>query len=363
MLATYTAIDGYDIVSTVTVAYLMDDTTGAHTGTVSDVSGNSPVHNASITGSLTRAVVASNSTTVAWSGFDVSNYITEAYSSVFDPSTNDFSGGVWIKRNTISSSEQIFKRDSVSTGNYYQLWMTSTGAISFAVYDGTTTRTVTSTITIDDNLWHKINYVYDASTGTLYLYLDGSLDNSATGSVLNTLSNATAIFRIGISTSTTSPFGGSITGFQLDIGNAWTAQRILTQYNNESLLFEQYALFSIIGNSYNYSEGLANSNIGQTVRKSYKETLSGKIKTVIHNNKRVYSYNTIPFINTSLASAYHFLRSTESGTFTFDERGSAGSPDNPITVYKVSSSEKIARIQNSKYGSDRYQYSFSVRQS
>jgi len=357
MIVTYTAVDGYKIESTSTAAWLMSDT--ASTMISDQVTSNSPLKTLTANGTITTAVVASNSTTLAASGFSSSNYYSRAYDASFDPGTTGLTVKYWIKRNTISSAETIFQRDSSTTGQNYRSYMDATGVIYFNCDDGTTDRSVNSgSATYDDNDYHMVVATFDGTD--INLYADGAYVSNATGSALNTLSNGTAVLRIGYRVNgTDSAFGGSICGFEIDIGNQWTAQQIKTKYNTEKVLFDQLELFSIVGNSITYEQSLLTSSIGHDISQYSQPTLDGAISGLTWYRKKQFSCTSVPFLRTSLPGALKFLKSTNNVTFTFDERGSsANSPqtDNPITVYKTSNNEQLS------FANPHYQYSFSVRE-
>lgn len=321
-----------------------------------DQTGNG--YGAALYGELQRSIVAANSTTVAESGFTAYNYRQIPYNSAFDPGTGSFSISFWLKAFKNSAQEYIFYRgqdDALSA--YYQAYVNSTGHIVFSIYDGTRLYSLSSNASINDGTFRHCVLTVDTINKIMAIYINGPLDNSTTFTTLTTLSNVGATMRIGMSygSSALPLTHGSLAGFQVDIGNLWPAQTVSTQYDLESVLFEQFELFSIVGNTYNYQCDLQSATPKPNVVKSSSKTLSGKIKNVVWNQKREYNCHVTPFPRSELSAAYHFLRNTEVGTFTFDERGSLYAPDNPITVNRISSNEP-EQYQRGNY----YTYTFDV---
>ena len=359
MLITYTAVDGYKIESTSTGAWLMADTAA---NMIVDQVGNSPLKNLTANGAITTSAVATNSSTLAAAFPSASPlpYYTLAYDSALDPGTSGFSAKAWFKTTSVLSSEDfIFDRytDTSPIQGRYALYLNAGGAVRGYVANGGTSRTVTSSSSYDDDSWHCAVIVFDDPI--LYLYIDGALVNSSTGSSIGTLSNTSGILYIGNSFNLTRAWDGSLAGVEIDIGNQWTAQTIKTKYNTEKVLFDQLETFSIVGQSLTYEESLLSASVGNTVSSNFTETLNGTRSGLTWYRKKEIQCATIPFLRASLPAAYKFLKSTNNVTFTFDERGStSNSPqaDNPITVYKTSSNEQMS------FANPHYQFSFSVRE-
>lgn len=356
MLATYTAVDGFSIESTSTAAWLMADT--AADMVVDRVTGNSPLKNLTENGTHTNSAVVSNSTTLESSGFGVGVYYSMAYDSAFDPGTSGLSIKCWFNvLNNVGTNYFIDRAQSGGGGARYSLYMFADGTLYAYVYDGSTSRFANSASAYDDGLDHYVSMTFDGDT--VSLYVDGDLVDDTTGSTMNSLSNGTAILRIGLDTNLSNPMDGSLCGVEVDIGTKWTAQAVKTKYNTEKILFNQFEIFSIVGQSLQYEINLLTSSITNIVNDQSSTTLNGSVSGLTWYRKQGFECSTIPFARTSLAQAKKFLRSTNNVTFTFDERGSlSNSPiaDNPITVYKTSGNEQIAFLN------PYYQFSFSLRE-
>lgn len=351
MYAQYTAIDGFDIDSNSVLAAIMTDTAA---DIDVDQSGNS--NNLTENGTLTTAVVETGAGAIAASGFSSSNYLERAYDADFDPGTAGLSAQIWFKHPGISvAADYIFMRDSATTAQNYLLAMNATGTIYSQVDDNTTVRSVTTSASYDDDLWHLAIMVFDGTT--LYLYIDGVLVGSSTGSALLTLSNVSAILRIGRRTDATNePWGGSLAGFELDIGNQWTAQRVRTIYDNEKVLFEQYEPYSQVGATVGYEIGLSNSIPGVESKKAVNTSQSGKQTGFTWYQKNTFNCSSILVQGLAARGKMRkFLRSTELDSFTFDEVGTEAAADNPITVYRTGGGL-------TRQPPDFFQLNFSVRE-
>lgn len=354
MIITYTAVDGYSLSDTATGAWLMSDTAASM---VTDQTGNSPLKNLTSNGSPTTAVVATNSTTLGASTFSASNYYSMSYDSAFDPGTTGLSAKIWFKIVAGDGSTRVAfdRHTSGATGAYYRLYKNTSNYLVAEIYDGTTTRSATTPVTYDDNTYHCAAFVFDGTD--LDLYIDGEFSVTATGSALNTLSNGTAILRVGRAAGSTNHWDANyLAGFELDIGVQWTAQEIKSKYESESVLFDQLETFSIVGQSLEYEIDLLNASTGYQVSENFTETLNGTRSGLTWYRKKVFSCSTIPFARSALPEAMKFIKSTNNISFTYDERGTSSAADNPITVYKTSQSEQVS------YANPYYQFSFSLRE-
>lgn len=353
MLVTYTAIDGFSL-SAATGAWLMADTAA---NMINDQTANSPTKTLTENGTVTTSAVATNSSTLAASAFSSSNYYSLAYDADLNPGTSGLSLSAWFY-GTFTSSDYIVERDSAPSAQRYVIFTNADGTISARVDDNTTVRTATTTAAYNDNQWHLVTMVFDGTD--LDIYIDGAFADNATGTALNTLSNGTAVLRIGEGINSSAPFNtGGIAGVELIIGAQYTAQGVKSKYELEKVLFNQLETFSIVGQSIEYEVDLITASIANTVSENFTETLDGSRDGLTWYRKKGFACTTIPFSRSSLPEAYKFLKSTNNVPFTYDERGSLlNSPtaDNPITVYKTSANETI------QFNNPFYSYSFSLRE-
>lgn len=84
---------------------------------------------------------------------------------------NDFTISAWVK----ADATQTSTRTIMAKGEKLQLRLNSSHQIEVMV-DDTVTPRFTSTMALNDNKWHQVSFVYNS--GTIFLYVDGVLDNS-----------------------------------------------------------------------------------------------------------------------------------------------------------------------------------------
>lgn len=346
----YTAVDGYSLNDSSVLAALMAD---ADADMVVDQTGNS--NTLTENGTVTTAVVGTGATTLVASGFSSSNYYSRAYDADFDPATSGFSLGAWVKF-TATSSDYIVERDSNPTAQRYVLYTDAAGTVSGRVDDNTTVRTVTSAGALNDDNWHYVVLVFDGSI--LTLYVDGALNATTTGAALNTLTNTSAVLRIGNGVNTSLPFdAGSIAGVELDIGAQWTAEEIRQKYELGKILFQNYELFSIVGQAIDW-ENEAQQIIPHFVTGTNYQKLGHHITTdYIATSERAALMKFLKSTNYyKFSEALNGWRSPDL-SFSLDLLGTAASPDDPRTVYKISNNE-----QPTPLGATYLSAAFSVRE-
>ena len=189
-LMTYTAVDGYSISSGSVIATLMADTASEM---VTDRIGNSPLKTLTANGSITTSAVASNSSTLAASGFSAANYYSLAYDSALDPGTSGLSIKIWFKSPGVSTVETFISRMASTSpiGPYYVMQLTNTGKAAMYINDGSLTRSCTTDSDYDDDTWHQ--FIALITSTYIYNYIDGDLVKTSTFAALNSLSNASAV--------------------------------------------------------------------------------------------------------------------------------------------------------------------------
>jgi hypothetical protein len=128
---------------------------------------------------------------------------------------------------------------SYSSGAYLQLGIDFEGKLIGTVYDGTTTRTVTSTISFSGTGWVQTRLEY-TSNGSLTLKLNGTQIAQTNGTSLLTLNNSSALLTIGNTYSTTSwfPTSGSIALVKIG-ATVPTPEQSLFMWTQENEMFSQ----------------------------------------------------------------------------------------------------------------------------
>lgn len=123
-----------------------------------------------------------------------SDYIDVSNESTFDFDLSDsFSFSAWVNTNTATTSAVFGKFDQL-VGSGYTFAVRSSGEIILNLINSLTVGLrVSSTLTINDAVWHHIVATYDGSSTTsgIKLYIDGTedtqsvVDSTNPGSILN----------------------------------------------------------------------------------------------------------------------------------------------------------------------------------
>ena len=167
---------------------------------------------ATIYGTLARTAVAAAAQLVFYTGWSAANHLQEAYSADLDPATGNLAVRAWgtIPTNVAAAGWALDR--SAATGAYYRLGHSATGQIVGELYDGTTTRTVTTTATYATSqpLEFGMEYVPNGASSTLTLKVGGRQVAQSTFAALNSLSNATAVATVGIDRALTAPWAGGL---------------------------------------------------------------------------------------------------------------------------------------------------------
>lgn len=203
-----------------------------------------------VVGSLVKAPVATGAGLVAYSGFSASNYAEEAYSADLDFGTADFEKLVWVAvAATQTALETIWCRDSATTGKRIKLQVNASGYLTAEAYDGTTSRVATGTVSVRDGVYRLVSVRYVAATGTLTIKVNNTTYASATGTPLLTLSNASAVFRVGLDCQGANP-GTSVSACLLRVSATVASDDQMDYiYRTEWPLFQAGAQCTLAGSS------------------------------------------------------------------------------------------------------------------
>jgi hypothetical protein len=161
----------------------------------------------STNGTLAKTIVATAAQMVAYSGFSATNYLQEAYSADLDFGTGAWTASAWANWTTAVAGTILDR--SAATGAYFTLGTDATGHLTATAYDGTTTRTVTTTAAYNTGTWVKVRVEY-ATSGALTLKVNGEQVAQTTGAALLTLNNASAVCTVGNNRALTAAFPGSL---------------------------------------------------------------------------------------------------------------------------------------------------------
>lgn len=190
---------------------------------------------ASITGTLTKAQLASGTSLVGYSGFSASNYLREPYSADLDFGTGEWTASAWVNVPTSNSAAGTILSRAFSSGAYFTLGVDATNKLTATAYDGTTTRTVTSTAAYNTATWLKARVSY-TTDGSLALMVNGREVAVTRGTPLLTLNNSSAVLTIGNSYALDAPFPGSIALLKLG-ATVPTPEQSVFMYEQEKQLF------------------------------------------------------------------------------------------------------------------------------
>lgn len=144
-----------------------------------------------------------------YSGWSATNYAQQAYSADLDPGT----GGFYVPITStipvgVAAAGWAFDR-SAAAGASYKAGHDATGHLTASVFDGTTTRTVTTTAAY--NTGTVFSWAVGLSpSGTLTIYVGGKAVATTTGAPLLTLTNASATCTVGVGRGLTAPWSGSL---------------------------------------------------------------------------------------------------------------------------------------------------------
>lgn len=144
-----------------------------------------------IVGEINKTPVAPGADLVAYSGFSANNYLEQPYNEDLD-GLNSFSIMGWVKRNDTLISEQPFVsfKDTLDDGAYsngdtFMLFGTTPNhQLFFQTHEQSTStdaaQTVWSLETLAEGVWTNFCLVYDESTTTTKIFINGRMVNSAT---------------------------------------------------------------------------------------------------------------------------------------------------------------------------------------
>lgn len=132
----------------------------------------------------------------------------------------------------------ILAERSAATGPSIKFGLDGYGKLVATAYDGTTTRTVTTTNAYNTGTWCKARATYNA--GKLAILVNGIEVASAVGAPLLTMNNSSAVLTIGNNFALDAPFPGSLALVKLSATNP-TAEQSQWMYEQEKQMFREGA--------------------------------------------------------------------------------------------------------------------------
>lgn len=252
----------------------------------SDISGNDK--GLAAYGSITKAVTATNATTVSYGPFSASNYLYQPYNADMDFGTSDFYIGCWVKVTDLSNFNFIVSRGYYSgswSGPLIELYLQyATGIVKFRISDdaGLLFDEVFSTTAV----FAGGDYVFiwaQRSGGNIQIYYNGRYESQTViSNASGMLSNSIAELYVGQQAGGSNPAAGFFSGLRIGTGSL-TVEQIKSIYNSEKHLFKPNSVFRIFGST------AALSIAGAKIFPDYTEigpppiiTLDGEESSVIH---------------------------------------------------------------------------------
>jgi RHS repeat-associated protein len=141
--------------------------------------------------------------------------------------TNNFSLELWLKRTKNASLQAVAGKPLTTTtkSENYAIWIDTSNQARFEVGTGTKSATVTCTAHPLDTNWHHLTGTF--ASGSLKIYYDGTLCNTATGTFTSAGTN-TSSFNVGVSGANN--YNGSLDEMAV-YGVALTAAQIIDHYS------------------------------------------------------------------------------------------------------------------------------------
>jgi hypothetical protein len=218
-------------------AFLSDtDDTDLVGGTDADRSVNN--NGLTVNGTVTRTAVATGADLVAYSGWSDSNYLEQPYNADLDFGTGDFCVMGWVNPVTFAFRQSyIFDRsEKIAVRADF-----ATGAMRFFA----NSVSYGSSLTLSTGRWQF--FTWSRISGTSYFYLNGVLEDSTptlSGSV-----DDSGSFLVGRRGSpATDYWTGSLALLRIS-ATALTADQIAKIYEDEKVLFQEDAAFTLYGAS------------------------------------------------------------------------------------------------------------------
>jgi hypothetical protein len=198
-------------------------------------------------GEIDKTPVAPGADLVAYSGFSADDYLMQPYNSDLDFGTGDFCVMGWFKRNSNSTYHRIWNRSD--DGNNHRVEFVAaeaTSGFTFYTRDDSLYTQVTGDLPL--GIWTHLVGIRE--NGTLKIYENGILANSATGDIRDLTSENNAVLEIGkASFGGAGPaFDGSIALFRIS-ATVPTDEQIAKIYRDEKVLFQDGAQATLYGTS------------------------------------------------------------------------------------------------------------------
>jgi hypothetical protein len=251
-------------VGTGQVRYITATTTGTAYVNIGETSGNNTLvfDNVSVTladsdrslngsglqiyGTLTKALVNTNSDLVAYSGWSTSNYLYQPYNSLMEPGTGEYSVSLWIYTATIANANLV-NRSNLDADESMRVYLNSAGQIYFD-YGGGSEYAQSTVPTVTASQWTHILCTAKAGRlGRIYINGQETAYSYQVKAPTPFLTNSHP-FTVGQHIAYGTPFNGSIAMVRYSLTAPSNAQ-VLKMYNDEKELFQTGAKACLYGTS------------------------------------------------------------------------------------------------------------------
>ena len=199
-----------------------------------------------VVGTVTKTAVATGAELVGYSGFSTGNYLEQPYNSALDFGTGDFSVMGWFKTSATAAEQMFLDRSTGSANIFRARILSSTSKAQFAVKDNTAWAFAKTNNALDDNNWHFL--CGTKIGGTVSLYIDGILEDTASGLTTTISSSTSPTLDIGHEGGTNIATNSSLALWRVS-ATAPTPEQIAKIYNDEKHLFQTNAKATLYGTS------------------------------------------------------------------------------------------------------------------
>lgn len=187
-------------------------------------------------GTLSRTAVAAGADMVAFSGFGAANYLEQPANADLDFGTADFCLQGWVRNTSATTDEEILERRGAS-GAWYRVAVNNTsGAIRLQLNDGTNLVSFQGTSSLATSTWTHFACVRRGSVAEIWV--NGVRESTASVSGLSTLTNTSAILRVGVNYALTSDGSANSLCMFRTAAYAPTPAQIARMYRDELPLFQ-----------------------------------------------------------------------------------------------------------------------------
>lgn len=182
------AVDDFILIDNVSVVPALEDLSG---------NGN----HLAINGTVPKEATATDADLVLYGPFTSLNNMSAPYQSDLDRGTNSFSWLFELKSDPVTTTEILFERNQVPSGGAHMRAeiLYPGNVLRFVISDGTTTRTLSTSMAVDDGVVRSFELVNDQENDQLVIKVNGTVDATLASANIGNMDNSTAVFTVGAS--------------------------------------------------------------------------------------------------------------------------------------------------------------------